>query len=120
MLYLSLTTIIILIGVTQYHSIMWDDTNVTNVTDSSATLLLILYILLLYILFYLIKVKVTTVTTVTSLAITGVEPVTDVSPTWKKTVLGDIFGKEKDPIRLEWDQFCVTDGLETGSICHRR
>ena len=57
-------------------------------------------------------------TTVTSLANTGVEPVTDVSPTLVFSALGDIFGIKKDPIRSEWDHFIVTDRLETGSVCH--
>lgn len=39
----------------------------------------------------------TTVTTVTTLAITGVEAVTDVSPTRKNTVLGDILARKKTP-----------------------
>ena len=36
-------------------------------------------------------------TTVTTLAITEVEAVTDVSPTRKNTVLGDIFCEKKTP-----------------------
>ena len=59
-------------------------------------------------------------TTVTTLAITGVEAVTDVSPTKKKRSLGDIFGIKKRPHTLKWDLNRVTDGLESGSICHRR
>lgn len=53
-------------------------------------------------------------TTVTTLAITGVERVTDVSPTMDFCSLGDKFGIKKDPIRLEWDLNRVTDGLESG------
>ena len=57
----------------------------------------------------------TTVTTVTTLAITGVEAVTDVSPTRKNTVLGDIISQKRHKKKTPSDQNGISIVSPTGS-----